>query len=175
MHTVDLMMVIEAHWGVRRPKWVLCLNQDTLQEKRSIVRIDGTTEQITTQTQLTFGNNHCDYLSLTMNDKTNQDLLLDEHGTMIADHYLIVKEIALDGFEIGPIKFTDTVFQHSMPQSWISDMHQKGIMIPEQYRPGTEIRLNGIMTLPLYFPVWQWWCDRMQQYQPGTSLGAVLD
>lgn len=98
------------------------------------------------------------HLEISMSDKTDDDLLIRD-GDMV-DHYVEIKNIEIDGIMIDHLVHKIGVFRHSMPDSWVNMMRDRGINIEPCYRDTTQIRLNGIWRMEFDLPIWQW-CARI--------------
>lgn len=92
-------------------------------------------------------------LEIHQSDKTDIDNI-DPHTGGFVDHHIAVRQIILDGIEADLMMLTNTEFRHSMSESWVAGMAQRGIEILQVYRPGSELHLNGTMTFCFNQPFW---------------------
>lgn len=93
-------------------------------------------------------------LKITMNDKTDHDLLYIDNNCI--DHYSKVREFEIDGIKAEKALHKCSTFTHSMSSEWVEHMKTNGIEILPVYVNATEIRLNGTMELKFFLPFWQW-------------------
>lgn len=139
MHRLDFL--IETHWSVQRPDLDFFINGKKL------------LPQITTQSILPCQENLIYTLQVESLDKDNVAEIIfsgktDDMITATSDHWVNLRNIAVDDVYADEI-LQYCEFRHSMPDSWVQEMSTKGHHIQPVYKPGSEMRINGVFT-------WRW-------------------
>lgn len=150
MHLIEFF--IESHWEIQRPKLTFFLNNKELTVGHYVLhnKLNNSTERliykfITSDINDINKNNN---IIVNLSEKAN-DLV-----TNSCDHWVEVKNISIDGIYADWLLYANTKFVHAMSQDWVNDMKKQNIEILDEYRPGTEMRLNGNMFFNFEFPFW---------------------
>lgn len=156
MSTIKLFA--EFYGGRRRPNIDLYLNRQLLPymveyEDRSSFDC----EHIILSAQVTLKDNNT--FCVTMEDKTDDDLLIN--GDEIIDHYVVIREVEIDGIRAETVLHRCCKFEHSMPDEWVHHMKSRGYDIQPVDKNSTHIRLNGTWTMEFESPVWKWHTKKM--------------
>jgi len=93
-------------------------------------------------------------LQVIMTDKNNDDLLYEKNS--FVDHYVKIREFEVDNIKAQKALHRCSKFTHTMDDSWVQMMRDKGIYILPVYERSPDLRLNGVMELRFNMPFWQW-------------------
>jgi len=146
MHIIECY--IESHWAVQRPDLSFRLNGNdvevfNVQYAKKEDFVEKSVFKFAVK-ELTSTNR----LEIVLQNKTN-DLITEQ-----SDHWVDIKNIFLDGIGADWLLYKHTYFRHSMSKSWVAEMKKNGYDIQKEYRPGTEIKLNGVFGFEFYSPFW---------------------
>jgi hypothetical protein len=143
MHSIEIFA--ELHWAVQRPDLKFLVNNQSVDSVCTIQHRDNFVDQavfrLDLQTLLPKN-----ILKISMFDKT--DHLTNEQS----DHWVDLRNIHIDQIPADQTMLTNSYFNHSMSDSWCKEMQLQGYDIQDEYRPGTEIRLNGTYTFEFDYP-----------------------
>jgi hypothetical protein len=153
-------LYIESFYGVREPLFQVYLNDNLL----SPIRVDVIDRTEFTKKEILYYtsdfNIDTNVLKLVQSDKTDADLKFID-GNYI-DHYIKIREIEIDDIKFETaLYFSNSIFKHFQPDSWVADMASKGIVIDKVMYNQTDIRLNGEWLLQFSFPIWKWVTEHM--------------
>jgi hypothetical protein len=137
MHTIEIFL--EYHWAVERPELNFNLNDKKITGSTEIIKKFNFQENIVHKFKIT---NFKEQNSLEIQLINKTDELINAQS----DHWVSIKNINVDQVAADWLLFEHTVFKHQMSDQWVSNMKKQGIDIAPEYRPGTEMRLNGIFT-----------------------------
>jgi len=151
-----IQIYAELHWAVQRPYLIFRVNNHVYEANYQIVDAQDCVEKIifSIYADLAPTNN----LEIEMQGKT--DALI----TQESDHWADIKNIMINCVPADNMLLHDSEFTHTMPESWVAQMHEQGIDILPKYQPGTSLRLNGIcrwqfrmpFTLQKIMNLWSW-------------------
>jgi predicted transcriptional regulator len=149
----NLRLYIEFYFGIRKPNINFILNGKNISPKK-IDKVE--TSKYYTKEIYNFD---CEFSKnnkfvIEMYDKTDNDLLIIDEK--IIDHYVVIREIEINGIKAGEAFKNCATFTHTMSEEWVNMMLNKGIKILPIYQKATELRLNGLYKLKFYLPIWQW-------------------
>lgn len=139
----------ELNWAVERPVLDFTLNGDVLAHEMQIVDTLPNQERVMFTMQSNPKYDEKNFLEITFSEKT------DDKVTADCDHWVSVKDIAIDGVRSNWLLFKNTTFEHSMPAEWVENMINQGYDIQPEYSPGTDLRLNGTCKFWFTLPYWQ--------------------
>lgn len=147
MHLIEFF--IESHWEIERPNLNFFLNQTHLTNGHRVLyeKVNRDSEKLI-------------YKFLTSEISEKNEIIVNLSGktheltTEQCDHWVEIKNIAIDGIYADWLIYTDTKFIHTMPSDWVDDIKSQGIEILDEYSPGTEMRLNGNMFFYFDSPFW---------------------
>lgn len=142
---VNIKVFAELHWAVERPTLLFRVNdQDQMPIMETVTR------------------EHCDenaiyHLSGPILQPANilAIELVNKHAGLTTDgcdHWVCIKDISINDIHADWTILRHTVFQHTMPPEWVTDMARRGIQIQDSYSPGTELRINGICSFDFAWP-----------------------
>jgi len=153
-----ILLYVEYHWGKRRPVIEFELNHNKVYPvNETILQASANTTGIQENSIIEFDLELAtqNIFSIHMRDKTDNDIV--EINGEYVEHWVKIREIEIDNIKFETALYnSDPEFQHSMPQEWVSRMHDQGHEIQEKYHRCTELRLNGTWTLKFNLPIWQW-------------------
>jgi hypothetical protein len=137
-----IQIFAELYWSIQRPSLNFYLNNKKLIHDLRIIEsmnfIEYAVFDIDAQCQ-----DNDNKLTIELINKT------DTLVTNQSDHWVSIKEIAIDGIFLDSDFVEDSVFVHGMDDSWVRDMRLKGIFIQDSYKPGNDLRLNGVCHINL--------------------------
>ena len=147
MHLIEFF--IESHWEIQRPTLKFYLNSEELSLGHCVLynKPNNSTERLIYKF-ITANIKKNNNIAVSLSEKTN-DLVTDS-----CDHWVSIKNISIDGIYADWLLYTNTKFVHKMSQEWVDDMKKQNIEILDEYRPGTEMRLNGNMSFNFEYPFW---------------------
>jgi hypothetical protein len=94
-----------------------------------------------------------------MKDKTDSDLIITDEKTI--DHYIVIREIEIDGIRLESILHECCKFEHAMSPEWVSHMQSRGYDIQPIYENSLHMRLNGTWSMTFQSPIWLWHTRKM--------------
>lgn len=142
----DICIFAELHYAVQKPDLVFRFNNQKVNVKEETVEL----ENFNSKTIFKFdcNLNQQNYLQIELKNK-NDSLVTTE-----SDHWVDIKNIVVDNIDADWLLLINSKFNHSMPQSWVDEMSNRGIHILPEYVPGTEMRLNGVFEYTFNSPFW---------------------
>ena len=143
---MQIKVFCELYWAVTRPTLTFYLNGERLSEEVLLLDRLLNEEHVVYTMQAKDSQDNC--LEIVLSEKT------DDKVTEDCDHWVSVKDISIDGVHSDWLLYDNTVFKHSMDKSWIDFMKTEGYDIQPEYRPGTDLRLNGTCSYYFKTPFW---------------------
>lgn len=140
----------ELSSAVRMPRVEIFLNKSQVHHSTQIVQQQPFSWKVSWDIET--GLIEHNVLEVIMSDKTDRDNICDD-GTVI-DHMIKIKQIRIDDIDADWILYDRAIFRHNMPPQWIENMATNGFVIEPEYRPGTDLRINGTMTFEFDQPFW---------------------
>ena len=143
MHSIEIFA--ELHWAVQQPTLKFVVNCQSVDSICTIQQRDNFVDRAVFRLDLPVLLPR-NILEIIMLDKT--DNLITEQ----IDHWVDIKNIHIESIPADQTMLTNSYFKHSMSQAWCEQMQLQGYHIQAEYRPGTEIRLNGTCGFEFDYP-----------------------
>lgn len=105
-----------------------------------------------------FGSPH--RLTLDRQGKTDSEVLKNSDGTIVAEQFLTIEKIKIDGVDIKNIIWTYSINIPEYPEPWASEYVTAGNILEKEVIGATKFGHNGIwyldFTSPFYIYIMQW-------------------
>jgi predicted regulator of amino acid metabolism with ACT domain len=156
----NIKLYIEFYGPVRRPIIDVKFNNQLLSETDSVFnRVSDYQENAVLNFSTLLESNNL--LQVIMSDKTNADMRqIDDR---LIDHRIVIREIDVDGIKFNNSLQNSCVFEHNMPDDWVSAMERQGYLIKKITEKTTNIAMNGTWSINFSTPIWLWCTQRLTQ------------
>jgi len=146
---MEIDIYCELNWAVERPMLSFYLNGKALSHTMTVIDTLLNQERVIYKLKSEHYTKTSNSLDITLSEKT------DDKITSECDHWVSVKDIAIDNVRSNWMLFKNTVFKHNMSEEWVNQMIAQGYDIQPEYTPGSDLRLNGTCTYKFELPFWE--------------------
>jgi len=146
----------EFYYGKRLPTVEYFLNKKKLEPIESLL-VKSFTFKDNYKIKLEVDIKQENLFEIKMMDKTDDDMLYDDKNSTWVDHYVQIKEMAIDNITFETAIYHCCAFKHSMSDEWVANIkNNQNVEILPHLKGCTEIRLNGIWHINFTKPIWKW-------------------
>jgi hypothetical protein len=96
------------------------------------------------------------FLEIVFENKANQDTILDQKGNIVSDLLLNIDSIEIAEIDLGPLKWTASIYKPDYPKSYIQHCESNGQTLLTELRECVNLGWNGQWILPFTSPFYVW-------------------